>query len=99
MRRLFGLFALLVGVSLLVTTTSSAKDPEGRVVNTKMQRSVKKPVEPAPQRPSRWRPLRPTRNRWNRPRPKPARSRLHRHTEQITDEDCAGRGRDSHPNL
>ena len=47
MRRFFGLFALLVGVSLIVTTTSSAKDPEGRVVNTKAKRSVKKPVEPA----------------------------------------------------
>lgn len=47
MRRFFGLFALLVGVSLIVTTTSSAQDPEGRVVNTKAKRSVKKPVEPA----------------------------------------------------
>jgi hypothetical protein len=47
MRRCFGLFAVLVGVSLIVTTTSSAKDPEGRVVNTKAKRAVKKPVEPA----------------------------------------------------
>jgi hypothetical protein len=48
MRRLFGLFSLLIGVGLLVATTSSAKDPEGRVVNnTKMKRSVKKQVEPA----------------------------------------------------
>ncbi|MHB8952622.1 MAG: hypothetical protein ACYC4U_06545 [Pirellulaceae bacterium] len=49
MRRLFGLFALLVGMSLLVSATSSAKDPEGRVLNTRATRSVKKPVEPVAQ--------------------------------------------------
>ena len=46
-------FALLVGVSLMVITTSTAKDPEGRVVNTKSSPSVKKPLQPSPERPGR----------------------------------------------
>jgi hypothetical protein len=47
MRRLLGLFALVVGVSLLLTTTASAKDPEGRVVNSKTKRALKKLADPA----------------------------------------------------
>ena len=42
MRRLFGLFALVVGLSLLLTTTVSAKDSEGRVVNAKTKRALKR---------------------------------------------------------
>ena len=48
MRRLFGMSALVVGVSVLLTTTASAKDPEGRVVNSKPKRVVKRLVDTVP---------------------------------------------------
>ena len=67
MRRLFGMSALVVGVSVLLTTAVSAKDPEGRVVNPKSKRVVKRvddapPAEttPAEATPTEARPLEPT---------------------------------------
>ena len=46
MRHFFGLFVLVAGLSLLLTTTVSAKDSEGRVVNSKTKRALKKLVDP-----------------------------------------------------
>ncbi len=46
MRHFFGLFVLVAGLSLLLTTTVSAKDSEGRVINSKTKRVLKKLVDP-----------------------------------------------------
>jgi hypothetical protein len=86
MRRLFGLFALLVCVSLLATTTLSAKDPEGRVVNTKANRPVKKQVEPPP---AEARPLAATPTDAKPLEPTPAEARTEG-TAPATEEPAAG---------
>lgn len=48
MRRCLGALTLAVSASLLLTSTASAQNSEGRVVNAKPKRPVKRLVDPAP---------------------------------------------------
>ncbi len=66
MRRLFGASVLVVGASLVLSSTAAAKEPEGRVVNTNPKRVVKKLVDTAGAEATPTEPTRSGETRWMR---------------------------------